>query len=58
VVAILDQGGLATAGGSRWKSVKPMPDVFLVGGKPLKRGAVLVKVFGNLTPNDTKLGRR
>jgi len=24
------------------------------GGKVLKRGAVSVKVFGNLTPNDTK----
>jgi hypothetical protein len=30
----------------------PMP--FLSEGKPLKRGAVSVKVFGNLTPNDTK----
>ena len=42
----------------RRKSVKAMPDVVLVGGKALKRGAVSVKVFGNLTPNDTKLGRR
>ena len=40
------------------KSVKAMSDAVLVGGKPLKRGAVSVKVFGNLTPNDTKLGRR
>ena len=42
----------------RRKSVKAMPDAVLVGGKPLKRGAVSAKVFGNLTPNDTKLGRR
>jgi integrase len=43
---------------SRRKGVKPLPDAVLVGGKPLKRGAVSVKVFRNLTPNDTKLGRR
>jgi integrase len=42
----------------RRKIVKPMPNPVLVGGKPLKRGAVSVKVFRNLTPNDTKLGRR
>ena len=42
----------------RRKSVKAMPDAVLVGGKPLKRGAVSVKVFGNLTPNDTKRERR
>jgi integrase len=43
---------------SRQKGVQPLPDSVLVGGKPLKRGAVSVKVFRNLTPNDTKLGRR
>lgn len=36
------------------KTVKPLPDVVTLGGKVLKRGAVSVKVFGNLTPNDTK----
>jgi integrase len=40
------------------KIAKPLPDAVLVGGKPLKRGAVSVKVLGNLTPNDTKRERR
>ncbi|WP_353072471.1 hypothetical protein [Tunturiibacter gelidiferens] len=39
------------------KVAKPLPDAVLVGGKPLKRGAASVKVFGNLTPNDTKRQR-
>jgi integrase len=42
----------------RRKVVKPLPDAAVFGGKPLKRRAVSIKVFGNLTPNDTKLGRR
>jgi len=42
----------------RRKVVKPLPDAVVFGGKPLKRRAVSIKVFGNLTPNDTKLGRR
>jgi Tfp pilus assembly major pilin PilA len=42
----------------RRKVVKPLPDAVVFGGKPLKRRAVSVKVFGNLTPNDTKLGRK
>jgi integrase len=36
------------------KTVKPLPDAVAFGGKVLKRGAVSVKVFENLTPNDTK----
>ena len=42
----------------RRKVVKPLPVAVVFGGKPLKRGAGSIKVFGNLTPNDTKLGRR
>lgn len=42
----------------RRKVVKPLPDAVVFGGKPLKRRAVSIKAFGNLTPNDTKLGRR
>ncbi len=42
----------------RLKVAKPLPDAVLVRGKSLKRKAVSVKVFENLTPNDTKLGRR
>jgi integrase len=42
----------------RRKVVKPLPDAAVFGGKPLKRRAVSIKVFGNLTPNDTKLGMR
>jgi hypothetical protein len=40
------------------KTVKPLPDAVALGGKVLKRGAVSVKVFGNLTPNDTKRSRK
>ena len=36
------------------RTVKPLPDAVAFRGKILKRGAVSVKVFGNLTPNDTK----
>ena len=36
------------------KTVKPLPDTVTLGGKVYKRGAVSVKVFKNLTPNDTK----
>jgi integrase len=36
------------------KTVKPLPDAVAFGGKVLKRGVASVKVFGNLTPNDTK----
>ncbi|MFY9647700.1 MAG: hypothetical protein WAK29_21155, partial [Terriglobales bacterium] len=36
------------------KTVKPLPDAVAFGGKVLKRGVVSVKVFENLTPNDTK----
>jgi integrase len=36
------------------KTVKPLPDAVAFGGKVFKRGAASVKVFGNLTPNDTK----
>jgi integrase len=36
------------------KTVKPLPDTVTLGGKVYKRGAVSVKAFGNLTPNDTK----
>jgi integrase len=42
----------------RRKVVEPLPDAVVFGGKPLKRRAVSIKVFGDLTPNDTKLGRR
>ena len=42
----------------RRKVVKPLPDAAVFRGEPLKRRAVSIKVFGNLTPNDTKLGRR
>jgi hypothetical protein len=42
----------------RPKAAEPLTDAVLVGGKTLKRGAVSVKVFGNLTPNDTKRERR
>jgi hypothetical protein len=36
------------------KTVKPLPDAVAFGGKVFKRGAASVKVFENLTPNDTK----
>jgi hypothetical protein len=40
------------------KTVKPLQDAVAFGGKVLKRVAVSVKVFGNLTPNDTKCSEK
>jgi hypothetical protein len=37
---------------------KPLSDAVLVGGKSRKRGAMSKKVFGNLTPNDTKYSEK
>jgi integrase len=42
----------------RRKVVKPLPDALVIRVKPLKRRSVSVKMIGNLTPNDTKLGRK
>jgi len=38
----------------RRKVVKALPDAVVFRGRAIKRGAVSLKVFGNLTPNDTK----
>ena len=38
----------------RRKVVKALPDAVVFRGRAIKRGAVSQKVFGNLTPNDTK----
>jgi integrase len=40
------------------KTVKPSPHLTAFGAKTLKRGAVSVKVFENLTPNDTKRSQK
>jgi hypothetical protein len=46
-----------SSGKNHRKTVKPLPDAVAFGGKVVERGAVSVKVLGNLTPNDTKRER-
>jgi hypothetical protein len=40
-----------------WKIAKPVTEAVLVGGKPRERAALSVKVFENLTPNNTRRER-
>ncbi len=46
-----------SAGKERRKVAKPLPTATLPGVKPLKRKPVSLKVFRDLTPNDTKLSQ-